>query len=75
MISWLKEFVFDIKKVVAIVGSRVLAKPLRSELWGAREDLSLTDHALTRFAVSRLARRTCNTRDTGFILVRATVVV
>ena len=44
------------------VGSRVLAKPLRFELWGAREDLLLADHALSRFAISRLARRTRNTR-------------
>ena len=57
------------------VGSRVPAKPLMFELWGAREDLSLAGHALTRFAISRLARRTRNTRDTRFILVRATVVV
>ena len=49
------------------VGSWVPAKPLRFELWGAREDLFLTDHALSRFPISKLARR--------FILVRATVVV
>ena len=35
------------------VGFWVLAKPLRFEHWGAREDLSLTDHALTRFAISK----------------------
>ena len=29
-----------------LVGSRVLAKPLRFELWGAREVLSLPIHTL-----------------------------
>ena len=38
------------------VGSWVPAKPLRFELWGAREDLSLTSYALTRFAISASSR-------------------
>ena len=37
-----------------IVGSWVPAKPLRFVHWGAHEDLSLIDHALTHFAVSKL---------------------
>ena len=35
------------------VGFRVPAKPLRFEHWGACEDLSLTDHVLKHFAVSK----------------------
>ena len=39
------------KKV--IVGFRVPAKPLRFEHWGAREDLSLPDHALCLTTISK----------------------
>ena len=38
-----------------IVGYRVPAKPLRFELWGAHEDLSLPKHALSPAAISKLA--------------------
>ena len=38
------------------VGSWVPAKPLRFDLWGAREDFSLTSYALTRFAISASSR-------------------
>ena len=39
-----------------LVVYKVLAKPLRFELWGAHEDLSLSKHALNLAAISKLAR-------------------
>ena len=59
--------------LIALVGYRVPAKPLRFELWGARKDLILLKHALNLAAI--LASTMNNTRDTRFILVWATVVV
>ena len=37
------------------VGFRVPAKPLRFEHWGAHEDLSLPNHALTLTVISKLS--------------------
>ena len=56
------------------IGYRVPAKPLRFKHWGAHKDFPLPKHALSLAAISKLARRTRNTRDTRFILVRDTVV-
>ena len=56
------------------VGYGVPAKPLRFELWGAHEDLLPTDPR-PQIPVANLSYTMNNTRDTRFILVRATVVV
>ena len=57
------------------VGSWVLAKPSRFEHWGAHEDLPHPIHVLASLRSQGLTRRTRDTRDTIFILVRATVLV
>ena len=61
--------------VLIYVGSRVPAKPSRFKHWGAHEYLPLPIHALASLRSQGLTRRTRNTRDTRFILVRATVVL
>ena len=64
-------------KQAITVRFRVPEKPLRFEHWGAHEDLSslylIMPSPSPRY--QGLARRTRNTRDTRFILVRATDVV
>ena len=62
--TWNYIFISHILRVLlgAFVGFRVPANPLRFEHWGAREDLPLIDHALTRFTISRLS--TTNSQHT-----------
>ena len=58
------------------VGSRVLAKPLRFELWGAHEVLSLVPiYAVARYDLADKLDKLTAQKDTRFILVWATVVV
>ena len=58
------------------VGCGVSAKPLRFELWGAREVLPLLPiYALARYDLADGLDELTTRKDTRFILVRATVVV
>ena len=58
------------------VGSGVPAKPLRFELWGAREVLSLLPiYALALYDLADELDELPRQKDMRFILVRATIVV
>ena len=58
------------------VGCGFPAKPLRFELWGVHEVLSLLSiHALARYNLADELDELTTQKDTRLILVRATVVV